>query len=346
MIRCNWCEGKEIYEKYHDEEWGVPVYDDRIHFEFLVLESAQAGLNWLTILKKRENYRKAYENFEVNKVAAFSEEKIEELLKNPGIIRNRKKVESSVNNAKRFIEVQQDFGSFTRYIWSFIDYKPIVNHWEKEVELPATNQISEALAKDMKKRGFKFLGPRILYAHMQATGLFNDHITHCFRYKEVGREKIQAFPSIIEKNSKILILGSMPGVKSLAKQEYYGNPRNQFWSLIGETFQEEVPKSYPKKIEMIKKHGLALWDVISRCRRQGSLDVDIQEEEVNDFKKLLSTHKNIKKICFNGGKAYELFKKHVGFEGFSQEFVKLPSSSPANTASFEKKLSEWKKIKC
>ncbi len=345
MKRCNWCEGNELYEKYHDKEWGVPVYNDETHFEFLVLESAQAGLNWLTILKKRENYRKAYENFDVKKVAAFSEKKIEELLQNPGIIRNRKKVEASVNNAKRFLEVQQEFGSFSGYIWSFTDYIPIVNHWEKEADVPAKTQVSDALAKDMKNRGFKFVGSTILYAHMQATGLINDHITDCFRHKEVNREKIEAFSPILEKNSKILILGSMPGVKSLAKQQYYGNPRNQFWKLIGETFEEEVPEGYEEKIQMIKNHGLALWDVIKHCRRKGSLDTDIKEEALNDLKDLLKNHKSIEKVCFNGGKAYELFKKHLGFEGFSQEFIKLPSSSPANTASYEKKLKEWKKIR-
>ncbi len=345
MKRCNWCVGNETYEKYHDEEWGVPAYDDGIHFEFLVLESAQAGLNWLTILKKRENYRKAYENFDVEKVAAFSEEKIEDLLQNPGIIRNRKKVEASVNNAIKFIEVQREFGSFSGYIWSFVDHTPIMNHWEKEEEVPAKTQVSEALAKDMKKRGFKFVGPTILYAHMQATGLINDHLTDCFRHREVNREKIEAFPPILEKNSKILILGSMPGVKSLAKQEYYGNPRNQFWKLIGEILEEEVPEEYQEKIQMIKKNELALWDVIRHCKRKGSLDTDIKEEAVNDLKDLLKKRKSIEKVYFNGGKAYELFKKHIGFEGFSQDFIKLPSSSPANTASFEEKLMEWKKIK-
>ncbi len=343
MIRCNWCIGNEIYEKYHDEEWGVPVYDDQTHFEFLVLESAQAGLNWLTILKKRESYRIAYENFEVEKVASFSSEKIEGLLQNPGIIRNRKKVEASVNNAKRFLEVQKEFGTFSGYIWSFVEHKPIINHWEKEEEVPATTAVSDALAKDMKKRGFKFVGSTILYAHMQATGLINDHIRDCFRYQEVRREKIEAFPPILEKDSRILILGSMPGIKSLGKQQYYGNPRNQFWKLLANTFGEEEPEGYDAKIQMIKRHHLGLWDVIKHCRRKGSLDIDIKEEAINDLKDLLHNHGSIERVLFNGGKAFELFKKHLGFDGFNQEFIKLPSSSPANTASFDLKLKEWKK---
>jgi len=345
MKRCDWCIGNEIYEKYHDQEWGVPVYDDGIHFEFLVLESAQAGLNWLTVLKKRENYRSCYENFDVEKVANFSQGKIEELLQNPGIIRNRKKVEASVNNAKRFLEIQKEFGSFSGYIWSFVDHKPVINHWEKEEDVPATTAFSDALAKDMKKRGFKFVGSTILYAHMQATGLVNDHITECFRHQQVNGEKIEAFPPIVSKTSKVLILGSMPGVKSLGKQQYYGNPRNQFWKLLAKNFEIEEPEDYEEKINMIKKHELALWDVIKHCKRKGSLDTDIKEESVNELRDLLQNHGSIEKVFFNGGKAYELFKKHIGFEGFTQEFIKLPSSSPANTVSFEKKLQEWKKIK-
>ncbi|WP_160718245.1 DNA-deoxyinosine glycosylase [Isachenkonia alkalipeptolytica] len=345
MKRCNWCWGNEIYEKYHDEEWGVPVYDDGIHFEFLVLESAQAGLNWLTILKKRGNYRRAYENFDVEKVADFSEEKIEELLQDPGIIRNCKKVEASVNNANRFREVQREFGSFSRYIWSFVDHTPVVNRWETEEEVPAKTPVSDALAKDMKKRGFKFVGSTILYAHMQATGLVNDHITGCFRHGEVQGERMEAFAPILEKDTRVLVLGSMPGVKSLGKQEYYGNPRNQFWMLLGEIFKEEVPEDYTGKIRMIKRNRVGLWDVIKHCRRKGSLDADIKEEGVNDLKDLLENHESIEKVCFNGGKAYELFKKHIGFEGFSQEFIKLPSTSPANTQAFEKKLREWEKIR-
>ncbi len=345
MKRCSWCKGSDVYENYHDEEWGVPVYDDGIHFEFLVLESAQAGLNWLTILKKRGNYRKAYQNFDVKKVAAFSEEKMEALLQNPGIIRNRKKIEASVNNANRFIEVQQEFGSFSRYIWGFTDHKPIINHWDKEEKVPAETAVSRALAKDMKSRGFKFVGSRILYAHMQATGLINDHIVDCFRHGEVNQEKIDAFPPVLEETSKVLILGSMPGVKSLGKQQYYGNPQNQFWHLIGNVFHEKVPEEYEEKLQMLKKYEIALWDVIKHCRRKGSLDSDIREEEVNDLGDLLQNHGSIEKVFFNGGKAFQLFKKHFGFQRFPQEFIKLPSSSAANTQGLKEKLKEWEKIK-
>lgn len=182
MNRCSWCLGNELYEKYHDEEWGIPVHDDRKHFEFLVLESAQAGLSWITILKKRENYRQAYDGFNVEKVAMYGEEKIEELLKNHGIIRNRKKIEASINNAKRFLEVRKEWGSFDNYIWSFVDYKQIINHWEDLSQVPATTELSDRISKDLKKRGFNFLGSTIVYAHIQAIGLVNDHVVSCFRY--------------------------------------------------------------------------------------------------------------------------------------------------------------------
>ncbi|WP_319202562.1 DNA-3-methyladenine glycosylase I [uncultured Ilyobacter sp.] len=188
-MRCSWCGDDPLYIKYHDEEWGVPVYDDRIHFEFLVLESAQAGLSWHTVLKKRENYRKAYRGFDPEVVAKFDQKTIEELMQNKGIIRNRKKIEASVNNAKVFLEIQKEFGSFSNYIWSFVGGKQIVSSYESIEELPAKTSLSEELAKDMKKRGFKFLGPVILYSHMQATGLVNDHIVSCFRYKEVSEFK-------------------------------------------------------------------------------------------------------------------------------------------------------------
>ncbi|WP_320046716.1 DNA-3-methyladenine glycosylase I [uncultured Ilyobacter sp.] len=184
-MRCSWCGDNPLYIKYHDEEWGVPVYDDRIHFEFLVLESAQAGLSWLTVLKKRANYRKAYKGFDPEIVAAFDQNKIDELMQNKGIIRNKKKIEASVNNAKVFLEVQKEFGSFSNYIWSFVEGRQVVSSYESIEELPAKTAQSEALAKDMKKRGFKFLGPVILYSHMQATGLVNDHIVSCFRHKEI-----------------------------------------------------------------------------------------------------------------------------------------------------------------
>lgn len=183
--RCSWCEKEELYLKYHDEEWGVPVFDDRKQFEFLVLESAQAGLGWLTILKKREGYRKAYEGFDPIKVAEFDDRKVEELMNYDGIIRNEKKIRASINNAKRFIEIQKEFGSFSKYIWKFVDYKPIVNSWESESELPAKTKLSEEISKDLSNRGFKFLGPVIIYSHLQATGLVNDHITDCFRHKQI-----------------------------------------------------------------------------------------------------------------------------------------------------------------
>jgi DNA-3-methyladenine glycosylase I len=185
MKRCSWCGNHDLYIKYHDEEWGVPVYDDRKHFEFLVLESAQAGLSWLTILKKREGYREAYENFDPRIVASFSEEKIKGLLKHEGIIKNERKIRASINNAQRFLEIQEEFGSFTKYIWRFIDDQPVINLWKTEAEIPAKTALSEAVSKDLKKRGFKFLGPIIVYSHLQATGLVNDHIVDCFRYEQV-----------------------------------------------------------------------------------------------------------------------------------------------------------------
>jgi len=168
--RCSWCENDELYTKYHDEEWGVPVFNDRKQFEFLVLESAQAGLSWLTILRKRENYRKAYDNFNPITVAKFDDIKIEELMKYEGIIRNERKIRASVNNAQRFIEIQKEFGSFNKYIWKFVDYKPIVNTWKNESDIPAKTKLSEMISKDLKTRGFEFIGPVIIYSHLQATG--------------------------------------------------------------------------------------------------------------------------------------------------------------------------------
>jgi len=183
--RCQWCLGFEEYIQYHDREWGVPAYSDEVHFEFLVLESAQAGLSWATILKKREGYRKAFANFDYRTVAEFSENYVQELMQDAGIIRNALKIKAAINNAERFMEVQQEFGSFSNYIWGFVDGKPIQNHFQSPSEVPATTEASDKLAKDLKKRGFKFLGSTTIYAHMQATGLVNDHMPHCFRYKEV-----------------------------------------------------------------------------------------------------------------------------------------------------------------
>lgn len=182
--RCNWVSNDELYIKYHDEEWGKPVYDDKVLFEFLVLESFQAGLSWITILKKRENFRKAFDQFNYKKIATYTDEKIEDLLLDAGIVRNRLKVLATVNNAQCFMEVQQEFGTFSNYIWSFVNNKPIVNAHKSIKEVPATTEISDTLAKDLKKRGFKFLGSTVIYAHMQATGMVNDHITSCFCYKD------------------------------------------------------------------------------------------------------------------------------------------------------------------
>ena len=182
LIRCPWCGSDELYIKYHDEEWGVPVHDDKKHFEFLVLESAQAGLNWLTVLRKRENYRKSYADFDVLKVSQYDEEKVNELMLNAGIIRNRKKIEASINNAKHFLEIQQEFGSFDNYIWNFVGKSPVVNYWTDISQVPATSELSDKVSKDLKSRGFKFLGSTIVYAHLQATGVINDHLTSCFRY--------------------------------------------------------------------------------------------------------------------------------------------------------------------
>jgi len=186
-MKCPWCNGSELYEKYHDEEWGVPVYDDGIHFEFLVLESAQAGLSWITILKKRENYRVAYDDFNPEVVSLYDADKIEELINNSGIIRNRRKIEASINNAKVFLEIQKEFGTFTKFIWSFVENKAIVNGLDALIDMPAKTELSERVSKVLKKRGMKFLGPVIMYAHLQATGIVNDHLTSCERYLEVQK---------------------------------------------------------------------------------------------------------------------------------------------------------------
>lgn len=184
--RCTWCENTfDDYIKYHDEEWGVPVHDDRVHFEFLILEGAQAGLSWATILKRRDGYRAAFADFDMEEVAQFNQEKVEALLLDPGIIRNRLKVQGTVINAQKFLEVQKEFGSFDKYIWSFVGGKPIVNARKSMKEVPATSPESDAMSKDLKKRGFKFVGSTIMYAYMQACGLVNDHTTDCFRYSEV-----------------------------------------------------------------------------------------------------------------------------------------------------------------
>ncbi len=186
--RCGWAEGTfPDYVRYHDEEWGVPVHDDRMQFEFLVLESAQAGLSWATILKRREGYRTAFAGFDPERVSRFRKPRVERLLANPAIIRNRGKVEAAVNNARRFLEVQREFGSFSDYIWGFVGGAPLVNRWRRDDEVPAASEQSVALARDLRARGFRFVGSTILYAHMQATGLVNDHLVSCFRHREVQR---------------------------------------------------------------------------------------------------------------------------------------------------------------
>lgn len=178
-IRCGWCERDDLYRKYHDEEWGKPVYDDETLFKFLLLESFQAGLSWYTILNKRENFRKAFDDFNYKKIAQFDEGKVEELMDNSGIIRNRLKILATINNAQRFMEVQKEFGSFSNYIWDFVGGKPIVNNPKTLSEVPATTEISDKISKDLKKRGFKFLGSTVVYAHMQATGMVDDHLVDC-----------------------------------------------------------------------------------------------------------------------------------------------------------------------
>ena len=182
LQRCPWLDlDKPDYVAYHDREWGVPVHDDRKHFEFLTLESAQAGLSWYTVLRKRANYRKAFAEFDPAVVARFSAAKVEQMLQDPGLIRNRRKICAAVENARHFLAVQDEFGSFNAYIWRFVDGKPIVNEWRTLADLPATSRESDALSKDLKSRGFKFIGSIVIYAHMQATGMVNDHALDCFR---------------------------------------------------------------------------------------------------------------------------------------------------------------------
>lgn len=181
--RCAWCGADPTYVKYHDTEWGVPVYNDKKLFEFLILEGAQAGLSWITILKRRAGYKKAFANFNPQKVAKFDKKKIRTLLKDPGIIRNRLKIEAAVNNAKLFLQIQKEFGSFSKYQWQFVGGKPIVNRHKTHKNLPATSKESDAFSADLKRRGFKFVGSTIMYAHMQAVGMVNDHIVSCFRYR-------------------------------------------------------------------------------------------------------------------------------------------------------------------
>ena len=181
--RCPWSEGvDEQYLSYQDIEWGVPVHDDRRHFEFLILESAQAGLSWRTILRKRAGYRRAFADFDAERVARFNRRSVERLMADPGIVRNRRKIEATIGNARHYLAIQEEFGSFTDYVWRFVGGEPIINRWRTQSEVPATSAESDLLSRDLKARGFKFVGSTIVYAHMQATGLFNDHLIDCFRY--------------------------------------------------------------------------------------------------------------------------------------------------------------------
>lgn len=185
--RCAWAEGHDdLYITYHDEEWGVPVYDDRKLFEFIVLESAQAGLSWSTILNRRKGYKKAFSNFDYMKVAKYTEKDIERLMNDAGIIRNRLKILATISNARLFIDMQKEFGTFSKYMWSWVHGKPLVNAWKHQSDVPAVTPLAETISKDLKKHGFKFFGPTICYAHMQATGMVNDHLTSCHRYKALS----------------------------------------------------------------------------------------------------------------------------------------------------------------
>jgi DNA-3-methyladenine glycosylase I len=187
LHRCAWAGDDPLYQAYHDEEWGVPVHDDRLLFEFLILEGAQAGLSWLTILRKRAEYRLAFADFDPEIVARFDTAKVAELLTNPGIVRNRLKIESTITNAQAFLKVQEEFGSFDAYQWRFVDGSPIQNTWQSVKDVPATTPVSDAMSRDLKKRGFRFVGSTICYAHMQAIGMVNDHTVDCFRWREVKR---------------------------------------------------------------------------------------------------------------------------------------------------------------
>ncbi len=183
--KCGWCIGDSLYEAYHDKEWGVPVYDDDTLFEFLILETFQAGLSWITVLRKRENFRAAFDNFDYKKIATYKQTKIDALLQNAGIIRNKLKINATITNAQAFMKIQDEFGSFSKYIWGFVDGKPIKNALKDCREGPANTLLSDTISKDLKKRGFKFVGSTVIYAHMQATGMVNDHEVTCFRYNEV-----------------------------------------------------------------------------------------------------------------------------------------------------------------
>ena len=186
MARCEWAGNDPLYNDYHDKEWGVPLYDDEQIFEFLILETFQAGLSWITILRKRENFRKAFDKFDYNMIASYDGQKVEELLQDAGIVRNRLKILATISNARAFLKVREEFGTFSKYIWGYTGGKPIVNNFRSISELPARTELSDKISKDLKKRGFKFVGSTVIYAHMQATGMVNDHLVHCFRHSELS----------------------------------------------------------------------------------------------------------------------------------------------------------------
>ena len=185
--RCGWCVGDSLYEAYHDQEWGVPLRDEDLLFEFLILETFQAGLSWITILRKRENFRLAFDHFDYKRIAQYNEAKVQSLLQDAGIIRNQLKIRATINNAQRYMEVQQEFGSFSKYIWGFVNDTPVQNQWQNYKDAPANTPLSDRVSKDLKKRGFKFVGTTVIYAHIQATGMVNDHEVGCFRYAEVQK---------------------------------------------------------------------------------------------------------------------------------------------------------------
>jgi len=185
-IRCDWCLGDKLYENYHDKEWGVPVFDDRLLFKSLILETFQAGLSWITVLRKREHFKKAFDNFDYRKIASYNIQKEDELMSNPSIIRNRQKIESTIKNAKYFMKIQKSKGSFSNYIWEFVSGNPILNDYKKSNEIPTYTSLSKSISKDLKQNGFKFIGPTVVYSYMQAIGIVNDHLVDCFRYSKAS----------------------------------------------------------------------------------------------------------------------------------------------------------------
>jgi len=223
--RCRWCLGNEIYLDYHDREWGVPLHDDCKLFEFLALEGVQAGLSWITVLKKRPAYRAVFDNFDFNRVAEYDESKVASLLTNPGIVRNELKVRSAIRNARAFLRVREEFGAFDHYIWDFVDGKPIQNAWQHGAQIPAHTPLSNKISKDLKQRGFNFVGPTIIYAHMQATGMVNDHTTDCFRHAELQD---------VGSSATATVALSSPGAKSTPRDRAGDAPGGFSWQAFSE----------------------------------------------------------------------------------------------------------------